>query len=160
MCFKKILSKSAVERSSPSDILPQDAIGIVQGEFVNSIELDLYKLNIPFTKPPKVWIPGIPDTGSMDPGMDAEHNNILIAGDTVAQQQILRDWLEVQPAGNIVVYRIDESNKQMYAIHRIVKVERDKEGIKYTLKGDNNNKNDPYPVRSEHIQWLSIGVIY
>ena len=150
--FKKLFT---VDVPSPSDIVPH--AGIIHWATDNKVEVALKKLNIPFNKSVKVWIPSIPDTGSMDPIMDAEHNNILIAGADEGEHRILLHWLSQQPPGNIVVYRIPD---KIYAIHRIVKVEHDDEGVKYTLRGDNNPVADPYTVRDANIEWLCIGTIY
>ena len=147
--FKKRFN---TEKPDPSDIVPRDSIMFL--EDVGQISIDLKKLNIPFTKTPKVWIPSIPDTGSMEPAFDAGHNNILIAGVDKANQAILVDFLKV---GDIAVYKIPNL---IYAIHRIVKIEWDDEGRFFTFRGDNNSADDPYPVWDKHIQWLSLGTIY
>ncbi len=142
------------EQPSPTDILPVSAL-VLMG---SHISIDLAQLAIPFTKPPRVWVPSIPDTGSMDPVFDAGNNNFLIAGDGPDEMQVLRDWLGTQPAGNVVVNRRRSDNRLI--IHRIVKKEQDELGLSYTLRGDNNARNDSQVVRSEDIEWISIGTIY
>ena len=156
MCWN-ILSRitGTHERPSPSDITPRGAL--MHLEDTGMVHIDLSKISIPFTKTPRVWILPVAGTGSMDPVMDAGHNDILVAGADEQEQGILHNWLSQQPPGNIVVYRIPE---KIYAIHRITKVEWDTEGVKYTLKGDNNPSSDPYVVRSSNIEWVSIGTIY
>jgi len=155
MCFSNLFKPKKWEIPSPSDIVPKDSISIID----TNVVIDLTKLNIPFTKSPKIWIPDIPDTGSMDPNFDSEHNNILIQGADEPNQKILVDWLAEQTEKefhNIAVY----NNNHLYAIHRVIGVAYDKEGRYFTFKGDNNPTNDPYPVRDFHIQWVSIGTIF
>ena len=149
MCWLSRLFSSNREQPSPSDIVPGSSITL-RG---NAVTLNLEKLNIPFTKPPKVWIPHVVGTGSMDPVMDRGHHNLLIAGADAQNQKILVGFLKV---GDVAVYQ----HAYLYVIHRIVKIEQDDKGRRFTFRGDNNLANDPHPVRDEHIQWLSIGTIY
>jgi hypothetical protein len=153
MCFKTLAKffTGTIERPSPSDIVPKS--NIVYNSANGKLEVTLTGTDIPFTQPPKVWVPTIPDTNSMDPVLDAEHNNILIAGADEDNQKILVDFLKV---GDIAVYQVPE----MRAIHRIIKIETDAVGRKFTFKGDNNPQADPFVVRDENIEWLSIGTIY
>ncbi len=146
------------ERPSPSDIVPRDSITNTQLPAVLPyVTIEMNKLNLGLTKTPRVWMPSIPDTNSMDGTFDKGHNNILISGQDGEEQLRLRQWLEAQPPGNIVVYRIED---KIYAIHRIIKVGKDNQGVYFIIKGDNNSAADPYRVRSENIEWLSIGIIY
>lgn len=146
------------ERPSPSNITPRESITWAPVPIIAArVEIDLTHLNLPLTKTPRVWIPSVPDTNSMDPVVDMEGNNILIAGQDDGEQQLLLNWLEQQPPGNVVVYRIPN---KIYAIHRIVKVKRDVKGVYYIMKGDNNPIADPWSTRSSNIEWLSVGVIY
>lgn len=160
MCFRKVSEKiskvisATRERPSPSDILPVKALL----KSYSNINIDLTQLVIPFKKAPRVWIPRILGTKSMDPVFDAGNNNFLIAGDGPEEMKILRDWLETQPPGNVVVYRRKVDGRLI--IHRIVGKDFDEQGIKYTFRGDNNGRNDPIKVRSDHIEWISIGTIY
>ncbi len=153
------LFTAGTERPSPSDIVPKDSIGIVAADKL-SILIDLTKLNIPFGTPPKVWVPDIPDTGSMDPNFDHEHNNILIAGADEADHKRLIDFIKV---GDIAVYRIPPDFSQparIYAIHRIVKIGKDSQRRYFVFKGDNNASSDPYKVRDNEILWVSISTIF
>lgn len=140
---------TTTEKPSPSDILPTQGIQVAG----NTILLNLGCLNIPLTKPPKVWIPEIPDTNSMDGAFDIGHNNLLIAGATEEDQKVIVNFIKV---GDVVVYL----HPHFYAIHRIVEIGNDADGRYFIFKGDNNPTHDPYRVRDEHIQWLSIGTIY
>ena len=149
MCWLSKFFTGTIERPSPSDIVPASSVQIIE----NSIVVNLTNLNIPFTQPPKVWLPPLPDTNSMDPEMDNGHNNILIAGVDEADQKKLVDFLQV---GDIAVYR----SPRMYAIHRIVEKGEDEQGRYFRFKGDNNAVKDPDLVRDNEIQWLCIGTIF
>ena len=139
------------EQPSPSDIVPKGSIN--QYDIEGKVEINLRKLNIPFTEPPKVWIPDIPNTNSMDPAMDYGHNNILIAGADEENQSIMVDFVKV---GDIAVYR----TARLYAIHRIARIGNDDQGKYFIFKGDNNPVADPDRVRENQILWLCIGTIY
>jgi hypothetical protein len=102
---------------------------------------------------PKVWIPMIPDTNSMDGCFDYGNNNILIAGADSIEHKKLIDFIKV---GDIAVYR----SPSIYAIHRIVEIGNDKEGKYFRFKGDNNSIMDKDKVRESQIEWVSIGTIY
>jgi len=149
MCFWK--SSSPDEKLSPSDIMHPD--GILHMSETNEVVIRLEKLNIGLKKPPKVFIPGIPDTGSMDPVFDAEHNNILIAG--ADDDDHYRLICFIKP-GDIIVYELPG----VCIIHRVVKIEQDGKGRKFICKGDNNPRNDSHEIRDENVKWLSIGTIY
>ena len=149
--LRKILKlfTGTIERPSPSDIVPRSSIA----HDANIISIDLGVLNIPFTKPPTVWIPSIPDTNSMDPVFDYGHNNILIAGVDEIEQAILCAFIK---KGDIIVYTMPGKNP---VIHRVVAINSDAEGRWFTLRGDNNASNDPHKVRDVNIKWLYIGTI-
>ena len=141
------------EKISPSDIIPQSAIQ----HSGNKIIIDLDSVLITgLTRLPEVWIPHIPDTGSMDPVMDSEHNNILIRGQNDADQIVIVDWLFNQPPGNIAVYR----TARIYAIHRVIAKGDDELGDYLIFKGDNNRIEDPDLVRREDVRYISLGTIY
>lgn len=144
--FRRFLT---LDQPSASDIIPRGNME----QKANRIEISLDSINVPFTRPPKVWMPSIPDTNSMDPAFDHGHNNILIAGVDQENQRILVNFLKV---GDVAVYR----NPQMYAIHRIITIGHDRLGRYFRFKGDNSIVRDPFKVRDSQIQWLSIGTIY
>jgi len=151
MCWLSKILTGTVERPSPQDIVKERAI-VADGDAAKVV-IDLTQLNIPFTKLPKVWIPSIPDTNSMDGVFDSGNNNILIAGTDATNQKALVDFIKV---GDIAVYR----TARMYAIHRVIKIDSDKDGKYFRFKGDNNAVADPDKVRESEIQWLSIGTVY
>ena len=140
-----------VERPSPSDYVPRPAFAYY--ETSKTLEIKLGELGPRFTKPPKVWIPSVADTNSMDPTVDHEHNVILITGADEENQTILLDYLK---EGDIAAYRRGEK----LILHRIKKIRFDDKGRYYIFKGDNNSRDDPGRIRKEPIQWVSIGVIY
>ena len=156
------IGKSPLELS-PSDWLPIEAIKATDGKVI----IDLNKFLTGLSKPPKVWIPPVPSTGSMLPNFGHEHNNILVAGATDADHWKIIDHLQV---GDIAVYRIMENLNDspadyskthiFYAVHRIVEVDSDSIGKYYRFKGDNNSVKDPYKVYPHNILWASIGVIF
>jgi len=152
MCWLSRIFSGTVERPSPSNIVPE---GNIRHDITaNLILVSVGGLNIPFAKPPKVWIPPIPDSNSMDPAFDHGHNNILIAGADIFEQIKMVDFLK---AGDIAVYEVETGRP---IIHRIVKIGQDSQGRYFRFQGDNNTVKDPYKVRDENIQWLCIGTIF
>lgn len=149
MCFKKITKLLRGEKPSPGDWVLRDAITLMEGEDV-CVLVDLSRLGL--SQKPKVWIPSIPDTNSMDPTFDMGHNNILIAGKTPEDHLKLLDKLQV---GDIAVYRA-----LSLIIHRVYKIDFDDEGRYFKFKGDNIDKVDSYKLRDRHIEWISIGTLY
>ncbi len=159
MC--KFFSKG-LEQPSPSDIVAQDSLEVqYHADKRISVLILLDQLNIPFTKEPRVWISPIPDTGSMDPVFDHEHNNIYIQGLDAANQAILVSWLFDEwwnkKRANIIIYQLPGSNP---VVHRLLKIDIDGQGRKWWFKGDNNRSKDPVPARDENIKWLMIATIY
>ena len=157
--IKKLRSmvKWIPEVPSPSDIVPLAGI-YHDGQGIATV--DLRKLNIGLRLPPQVWIPEIPDTGSMDPVFDAGNNNILIAGQDAGDHLLITRAVQV---GDIVVARIPPDYNepaQYYVIHRVWQMGMDDQGIYYILKGDHNPVDDGIKVRPEELLWLSVGTIY
>lgn len=84
---------------------------------------------------------------SMDPLFDE--------GDVVIGiEDFDRDSLIV---GDMVVYHAGGGH---YWSHRIVSILVDAQGRLYRLKGDNNDRIDPYLVRNQHIKYYIAGIIY
>ena len=148
------LFQSGRDKPSPSDIVPETSIEVKQSRDELQVHIDLMRLNISLVNQPKVWIPPIPDTNSMDPGFDYGHNNILIAGADEADHGRLLNFLK---AGDIAVYEIDASRP---IIHRIVEIGTDGQGRFFRFQGDNCASKDPYQVRDAQIRWLCIGTIF
>ena len=151
------LFRAGTEKPSPSDIVPEDNIrySITAG----MLSISLTGINIPFTMPPRVWIPFIPDTNSMDGAFDYGNNNILIQGFDSENQKIMLNFIKV---GDICVYRIPLGTNPygFYAIHRIVKMGKDSKGRWFRFKGDNVGWLDPYISRDVNVEWLAIGTIF
>ena len=121
---------------SPRDIIPKSDINH------DSLRCILTIKNIP----PTIWLTDVADTNSMDPTIDMGHTAILT-------NNIIYENLAV---GDVVVYNVGSRD----IIHRIIKIETDSKGRKYTLKGDNNPSPDACVVRDSHIEWLLLGVLY
>lgn len=172
MCWLSKFFTGTVERPSPSDIVPEG--NIRYDVSAGLILILLGGLNIPFTKPPKVWISSIPGTLSMDPVFDKEHNNIYIAGIDNENQKSMVDWLAKEwfdkKMANIIVYRImanpadsplDFSKAhKIYPVHRLSRIKVEAGERKWYFKGDNNITEDPYPAKDENILYLCIGTVF
>ena len=143
--------RPTVERPSPSDIVMET--GILGDNYAAKVIIDLRQLNIPFSRQPRIWIPPIPDTNSMDGAFDIGNNNILICGADPTNQTIMLDFMKV---GDIAVYRTPTA----YIIHRIIEIGTDGEGRYFIFKGDNNSGEDHGRIRDSQVEWLSIGIIY
>lgn len=144
-----------VDVPSPSDIVPTGNISYIVGKLVVDIwdaSTGTSLINIPFTKPPMVTPAELEPSKSMDGLMDVGNNPLLMRGADDENQKILCAFLKV---GDVIVY----NNGKMFAIHRIAKIEWDKDGRKFWTKGINNFWQDPWPVRDEHVLWLCFGVI-
>lgn len=148
MCWlDKLFGVSGVERPSPGDWVKEDAIA----KWAESIAWQ--DLNVVLSQKPKLWIPMIPDTNSMDGVFDYGNNNILIAGTNEDDHKKIIDFIKV---GDIAVYRTPD----IYAIHRVVKIGNDAQGKYFKFKGDNNTIEDAGLIRENQIEWVSVGVIY
>ena len=141
--------RGTVERLSPSDWLPKSAV-ITWAEFLPWKSLNI---GTQLSTRPKIWIPMIPDTNSMDGVFDFGNNNILIAGASQSDHKIIVANIS---EGDIAVFR----TASIYAIHRVIKIGNDTHGKYFRFKGDNNFSTDPDMVRESEIEWVSIGVIY
>jgi len=129
--------KPTTDIPSPRDIVPRSDIQYTEANKQVTIK------NIE----PDIWLTAVQDTNSMDPTVDAGHTCIL----TNSYRP------ENLAVGDVIVYEY-VTNRPI--LHRIIKIEQDSQGRKYTLKGDNNYRKDQYIVRDEHIKWLLIGIIY
>jgi len=165
--------EGTIERPSPPDIAPESSITIVDHNMV----VDYSRLNIPFTKPPKVLKYGMLDTDSMDGFMDIGHNVIYLEPVDKANHQIMVDWIAEQwlsSKGMLAtdcVYRMMQSDEHDpydftkyhkphgYAIHRVNKVASDNKGRYFEFKGINNPSSDPYKVRDKNILWINGAII-
>ena len=148
---------STIDKPSPSDIFPQDAIS----QTGTGITIDFRQSSIPFTKLPSVWISAIPGTKSMDPVFDKEHNNIYIKGADEANQSILIEWLAEEwftnKRANMIVYRDQDST---LIIHRLSEISISNGMREWRFKGDNNKTEDPCVVYDNQIEWVLATIIY
>ena len=153
MCWlSRILGISGQDKPSPSNIIQET--GILADNYSAKVIIDLRQNNIGMVKQPKVWMPPIPDSNSMDSSFDYGHNNILISGADNFDQIKLINFLTV---GDIAVYQVAGMTP---IIHRIVEIGKDGDGRYFRFQGDNNAVKDPHKVRDSEILWLSIGTIY
>jgi len=135
MSISKIF-KPTTDVPSPRDVIPRSDIQYSEANkqlTINNIK-------------PSIWLTTVQDTNSMDPTVDAGHTCILTSSYKAEELTV----------GDVVVYQAPDRQ----ILHRIIKIEQDSQGRRYTLKGDNNYRKDPYIIRDEHIKWLLIGIIY
>lgn len=130
--------KPTVDIPSPKDRIPHD--NVIYNQALEKIEIRGIK--------PNIWLVEPQDTNSMDPTVDAGHTMIL--SDNFRVEDLV--------PGDIVAYEV--LGRAALILHRIIGVETDSRGRKWTLKGDNSAYSDPYEVRDEHLRWLKLGVIY
>ena len=130
--------KPTIDVPSPRHIVSQDDI---------SYDKDRHTLTIRGLLP-DIWITTVQDTNSMDPTVDAGHTCILannFNAEDLAVGDIVVAWAEWRGTD---------------VLHRIIKIEEDEQGRKFTLKGDNNYRTDPGFVRGNDIKWLLFGIMY
>ena len=147
MCFGVRVTR---DKPSPSDIVKPEAINY--DDATGILTIDFTKTNIPFKKVPKLWIPSIPDTNSMDPVFDYGHSNLLLSGQDAEDHQRLVEFMARHP-GNIAVYQPQN------IIHRVVEIGGDDQGRFFKFRGDNNFRDDPYKIRDANISHLYAGTI-
>ena len=120
------------ERYSPQDRISTDQISVMSDKVILQIE-----------KP--MWA-GFADTNSMDPFIDAGANSIEVKPSNA---------LDIKE-GDVISYYLGED----ILVHRVIMVGEDSEGIFYIVKGDNNSRPDPDPVRFEQVHGVLVAVIY
>jgi len=147
MCMGFIVTR---DKPSPSDIVKREAFRY--DDTTGILTIDFAKTNIPFRKVPKLWIPPIPDTKSMDPVFDYGHNNLLLSGRDAEDHQKLVEFM-ASHTGNIAVYQPKN------VIHRVVEIGEDDQGRFFKFRGDNNWKSDPGKIREANISYLYAGTI-
>lgn len=145
MCLSKFFGTS--KPSYPSDWVKAEAIKYQDG--ILTIDLRPPMLNVPVSKPPIIWWPEIPDTGSMLPVFGKGNNNFLAQWENPTDQKAALDFAK---EGDIAVYR----TARLYAIHRI------KQKIlglvrKWKFRGDNNPVDDPDTPTDSEMQWFALG---
>lgn len=166
MCgFLSKLFTGTIERPSPSDILRREVASYL---FTGGVYLDPHGqwrvkrelLRVPFELDPDLWLCMIPDSNSMDPILDAEHDNLYLKGRTLDDQRRLVEWLalewETKRAANVIVYQ----TPQMYAVHRLIEIKTINGERRWRFKGDNNPTADPGFATDSQIKYVSLGTIY
>ncbi len=88
------------------------------------------------------------DTNSMDPLLGKDANGLELKPENENDITV----------GDIVVYE----PKWTYGLlaHRVISIEKDEQGIYYTIKGDNSDTADPEKVRFNQISGVLVGVLY
>ena len=172
MCWLTDLFKSTQEIPSPPDIIMDDTISVADSNLI----VDFARLNIPFTKPPRVLRFGMLDTNSMDGLVDIGHNVIYLEPVDKPNHNTMVDWIAdqfVSSKGLLAadcVYRImpgeDDNPKDFtkphiwYSIHRVCNVGADEDGRFFEFKGVNNPRKDPYRARDKNILWVMSAILY
>ncbi len=120
---------------SPADRLPIENIRVYEDRVV---------LNISGAMPVI-----LADTNSMDPIADTDATILVIRPMSMRDIHI----------GDIVGYRCQNCDDRL-VMHRVVGITQDNQGVRYTLKGDNNPEPDAEQVSFEQIETLVVGIIY
>tara|TARA_B100000315_G_C14470783_1_gene538210 strand:- start:172 stop:642 length:471 start_codon:yes stop_codon:yes gene_type:complete len=120
------------ELHSPSDWIKEKQIKVYPNQVIININEPMWAS---FT-----------NTNSMDPFIDENSNAIEIKP---------KSPLDIK-VGDVISYQ----TKYSIIIHRVVKIDQDKEGIYYLVKGDNNKITDPFKVRFKDVVGVVVAVIY
>ena len=121
------------ERLSPQDYISEDQI-IVQKDQV------IIKVKNPS------WA-RYTNTNSMDPILDNGANGI----------EIIPNCEDIK-AGDIIAY--ESKFVSGLIVHRVIEINKDENGIYFTLKGDNAPFKDAEKVRCDQIKYQLIAIIY
>lgn len=115
------------------------------GNWVKENQIKVYsnKIIIELEKP--TWA-SFTNTNSMDPFLDEASNAIEIKPESPDQ---------INP-GDIISYQTDFG----IVIHRVIEKGKDKKGVYFFVKGDNNTFKDPFKVRFDDIEGVLVAIIY
>lgn len=127
-------SDKAPERASPADRIKEKNIHVLNDKVILDIKEPLWAK---FT-----------NTNSMDPVLDDGANAIEISPKNPEDIKV----------GDIVSYSTGDSKYNI--IHRVIKISKDKEGIYFIVKGDNNPSPDPSRIRFNQIKRIVVAIIY
>jgi hypothetical protein len=130
----RILGGEPKEMASPYDRIGEENI---------KVERDKVTINIANAEWSKFT-----DTNSMDPVIDEGTNAIQIVPKMPGDIHV----------GDIISYKSDYSDGII--IHRVIGIGMDEKGWFCTVKGDNNDREDPGKVRFSQIKRLVIAIIY
>ncbi len=125
---------SSKERLSPYDHVKESQISVYKDKVIIDINN-------------AIWA-RYTDTNSMDPLFDKGANGIEIAPGYPSDLHI----------GDIIAYNAEWADGVV--IHRIIDIGNDEKGIYFITKGDNNQLQDPEPVRFSQVKYILIGIIY
>lgn len=122
---------------------------VAPGDHVKEKDVEVYDdkivLNMPFKDKKYGWS-RYAASGSMKPTLKEGHNGL----------EILKPDLEDINEGDILSYRFGKE----IIVHRIVKLGYDDKGWYAITKGDANQKEDPYLVREDQIEALTIALVF
>ena len=147
MCFKGVLNKVSGGLLYPVTteelISPLPRIGKANVAYYQATG----KLEVTM---PEVMITGVSNTNSMEPVVDIGHTVLLAKlGEAYQYKDLVK--------GDIVTFYDAQINLVM---HRIIDIQVDVHGRKYTTRGDNVNIADPYILRDLHLLHVLVGVLY
>ena len=125
---------SVQERFSPYDHIKQEQIH-VSGD---KVEIDFKGRNV-------LWAT-YKDSNSMDPFIDIGANALEIKPESTNDIHV----------GDVIAYRYGDG----LIVHRVIEIGTDSEGWFAYTKGDNNPQKDPFRVRFEYIERITVAVIY
>ncbi|MEW5896408.1 MAG: signal peptidase I [Nanoarchaeota archaeon] len=115
------------------------------GDWIKEEQIKVYKDRVVIDINDASWA-GFTDTNSMDPFIDKNTNAIEISP---------KDPQSIN-VGDVISYQTEKG----VIIHRVIDKGRDKLGVYYLVKGDNNNFSDPFKVRFENVKGVVVAVIY
>ena len=121
------------KKESPQDVIKENQIIVTKDKVI------IYIDNAEWSK--------YADSHSMEPLLSSSANGL----------EIIPICNKIKN-GDIIVYASKTINELI--VHRVIKIEEDKDGLFFTLKGDNNNVVDPEKVRCSQIKYQVIGIIY
>lgn len=130
----KILGGEPKELASPYDRIGEENI---------KVERDKVTINIANAEWSKFT-----DTNSMDPVIDEGTNAIQVVPKSDAEVHV----------GDIISYKSDYADGII--IHRVISTGYDEKGWFCTVKGDNNDREDPGRIRFSQIKRLVVAIIY
>jgi len=122
-------------------VLSDPAINIKQEQ----IHVSGDKVEIDFKGRNVLWAT-YKDSNSMDPFIDIGANALEIKPESTNDIHV----------GDVIAYRYGDG----LIVHRVIEIGTDSEGWFAYTKGDNNPQKDPFRVRFEYIERITVAVIY
>ena len=115
------------------------------GDWIKEKQIKVYPNQVVINVNQPTWA-SFTNTNSMDPFIDETSNAIEIKPQSALDIKV----------GDVISYQ----TKSGIIIHRVVKIEQDKQGLYYLVKGDNNKLTDPTKVRFKEVVGVVVAVIY